>query len=44
MPEYGFDFKAMLIALAAFLVIYETVMYLYSEKLKKISIKEVMLE
>lgn len=44
MPEYGFDFKAMLIALAAFLVIYETVMYFYSEKLKKISIKEVMLE
>ena len=44
MPEYGFDFKAMIIALAAFLIIYETVMYLYSEKLKKISIKEVMLE
>lgn len=44
MPEYGFDFKAMLIALIAFLVIYETVMYFYSEKLKKISIKEVMLE
>ncbi|MCM1126965.1 MAG: FtsX-like permease family protein [Lachnospiraceae bacterium] len=44
MPEYGFDFGAMLATLAAFLAIYETVMYCYSEKLKKISIKEVMLE
>jgi hypothetical protein len=34
----------MFISLAAFAVIYEIVMYAYSEKIKKISIKEIMLE
>lgn len=43
-PEYGFDFAQMTITLAAFIVIYEIVMYCYSEKIKKISVKEVMLE
>lgn len=43
-PEYGFDFAGMIITLAAFIVIYEIVMYCYSEKIKKISVKEVMLE
>jgi predicted lysophospholipase L1 biosynthesis ABC-type transport system permease subunit len=43
-PEYKFDFIAMFISLAAFIVIYEIVMYAYSEKIKKISIKEIMLE
>lgn len=43
-PEYGFDFARMAITLVAFIVIYETVMYCYSEKIKKISVKEVMLE
>lgn len=43
-PEYQFDFPAMLISLAVFVVIYEIVMYCYSEKLKRVSVKEVMLE
>jgi hypothetical protein len=43
-PEYKFDFPVMFISLAAFIVIYEIVMFVYSEKIKKISIKEIMLE
>lgn len=43
-PEYKFDFPAMLLCLALFIVIYEVVMYCYSEKIKKISVKEIMLE
>lgn len=44
MPAYEFDFPVMLLSLAAFLIIYETVMYCYSEKIKNISLKEIMLE
>jgi hypothetical protein len=40
---YEFDEGIMLISLATFIVVYESVMYLYSEKLKKISLKEIML-
>jgi hypothetical protein len=43
-PIYKFDFPVMLISLAAFIVIYEIVMFIYSEKIKKISIKAIMLE
>jgi predicted lysophospholipase L1 biosynthesis ABC-type transport system permease subunit len=43
-PVYKFDVPVMFISLAAFIVIYEIVMYVYSEKIKKISIKEIMLE
>jgi predicted lysophospholipase L1 biosynthesis ABC-type transport system permease subunit len=43
-PVYKFDFPVMLISLASFAVIYEIIMYVYSEKIKKISIKEIMLE
>lgn len=43
-PVYEFDFLIMLISLAFFIIIYETVMYCYSEKIKKISVKEIMLE
>ncbi len=43
-PVYQFDFPMMLISLAAFIVIYEILMFVYSEKIKKISIKEIMLE
>jgi hypothetical protein len=41
-PVYKFDFPVMFISLAAFIVIYEIVMFVYSEKIKKISIKEIM--
>lgn len=43
-PEYHFDFKAFGVTLVSFVVIYELVMRRYSQKLKKISLKEVMLE
>lgn len=44
MPVYKFNFTVMLISLASFIVIYEIMMYVYSEKIKKISIKEIMSE
>ncbi len=43
-PVYKFDFPVMLISLAVFIIFYEIVMYVYSEKIKNISIKEIMLE
>ncbi len=43
-PEYKFDFPVMLVSLAAFIIVYEAVMYFYSEKIKKISVKEIMTE
>lgn len=44
MPEYNFDFKALVITLIAFVITYELIMYLYSWKIKKLSIKSVMLD
>lgn len=44
MPEYRFDFKALVITLIAFMITYELMMYLYSLRIKKLSIKSVMLE
>ena len=44
MPEYKFDFPVMFLSLAAFILIYETIMHIYSGKIKDISIKEIMLE
>lgn len=44
MPEYNFDFKALIITLIAFLITYELMMYLYSLKIKNLSIKSIMLE
>lgn len=43
-PLYEFNFKTMLVTLICFAVIYELVMYFYSERIKKISVKEIMLE
>jgi len=43
-PAYEFDFPVMLISLAVFIMIYEILMFVYSEKVKKISIKEIMIE
>lgn len=43
-PEYHFDFKALGIAFVSFVLLYELVMWCYAEKLKKVSLKEVMLE
>lgn len=43
-PVYKFDFPMMLISLVLFVAVYEIVMYYYSERIKKISVKEIMLE
>lgn len=43
-PEYKFDIAAMFISLALFAAVYELVMYFYSQRIKKISVKEIMLE
>lgn len=43
-PVYNFDFVGMFISLVSFIVIYEIVMYCYTEKIKNISIKEIMIE
>ena len=43
-PEYTFNFKALVITLIAFIIIYELVMYLYSLSVRKLSIKSIMLE
>lgn len=43
-PIYKFDFPMMLISLALFAAVYEIVMYYYSGRIKKISVKEIMLE
>lgn len=43
-PAYKFDFPVMLISLVFFIVVYETILYCYSRKIKKISIKEIMME
>jgi len=44
LPEYNFDWKAMLITLAVFIVVYEGITLLYSRRISKISIKQIMLE
>lgn len=41
MPEYNFSLRALLIALAAFIVSYEAIMFLYSFRLKKLTLKRV---
>jgi putative ABC transport system permease protein len=43
-PEYNFDFKAFVIVLLSFGIIYEVIMFCYSARIKKISIKEIMLK
>lgn len=44
LPTLSFDFKALIISLFAFIVLYEVVMYCYSKKIRKVSIKSIMLE
>lgn len=43
-PEYNFDGKALVIALVAFVIAYEFIMYIYSLSIRKMSIKSIMLE
>lgn len=43
-PEYGFDVPAMIVSLIVFIALYEIIMFCYTQRIKKISIKEIMLE
>lgn len=43
-PEYEFDLPVMFLCLVLFMIIYEVIMHCYSEKIRKISVKEIMLE
>lgn len=42
-PVYRFDFPMMFVSLAVFLVLYALLMRVYSERIKRISVKEIML-
>ena len=44
MPDYSFNIPVFFITLACFIVLYGAVMVVYSFKLSKVSVKEVMLE
>ena len=43
-PEYGFDFRALIVTLVMFVLVYELVMYLYSRSIKRLSVKSIMME
>ena len=43
-PDYQFDFPVMLITLAAFLILYEAIMFAYTKRMEKLSVKEIMLD
>ena len=44
MPVYTFDFPVMFLSLGSFIAVYELMMYRYSRRIGKISVKEIMLE
>lgn len=43
-PIYEFDFPMMFVSLGVFILVYEITMYVYSRRINKISIKEIMVE
>ena len=43
-PDYSFNFPIMFISLITFIIVYESLMFVYSGKIRKISIKEIMIE
>lgn len=43
-PTYSFDFPAMFMTLILFIAIYESIMYVYTLRIRNISLKEIMLE
>ena len=43
-PTYKFDFPIMFISLFTFIIIYEVLMFIYSNKIKKISLKKIMID
>lgn len=43
-PDYNFDVPAFIITLISFAILYEIIMYCYTRKISKISVKEIMLD
>ena len=43
-PEYAFDVQTCISVLISFILLYELIMYWYMRKIRKISLKEVMME
>ena len=43
-PEYEFDVPVMLLSLAAFIILYEAIMWAYVKGMEKLSVKEIMLD
>ena len=43
-PDYSFNFKALIITLIVFITVYEFIMHLYSLVIKNLSVKSIMLE
>ena len=43
-PEYHFDIPVCIFTLLSFAILYEFIMYWYTRKINKISIKEIMLD
>ncbi len=43
-PAYKFDLPVMLVSLVIFILIYEILMFVYSERIKRVSMKEIMIE
>ena len=43
-PEYKFDFPVFFITLAAFIVVYEGIMYAYGRTMRRIPLKQIMSE
>lgn len=43
-PEYKFDVSALIVTLISFVILYEMIMYFYTKKISKVSIKEIMLD
>lgn len=44
MPEFTFSFQALFVSLAAFLVVYELIMYGYARRINQMPVKSIMLE
>lgn len=42
-PDYNFDISAFIITLISFVILYEFIMYWYSRRIGKISVKEIMM-
>lgn len=43
-PDYQFDLPVMLITFTAFVLFYETIIFVYTKKMERVYIKEIMLE